>query len=172
VRRFFLIPSLLAAGLLPVRAPALPLISKNTDLEKKTSLFKLFTLDHRYTLAAHRSHSSHASHASHASHRSSTGGGFYTPPPAPAPLYTPPTVAPPPISVPLVILPGNTDRFKAIVRQLQTALYTYGYYTGPITGIVDPHTGAAIARMQTDYGIHITGTVTPEVLDALGIVAH
>ena len=83
MRRFFFIPSLLAAGLLPVRAVALPFIAGNTDPEKKTSLFKLFTLDHRYTLAAHRSHSSHASHASHSSHRSSTGGGIYIPAPAP-----------------------------------------------------------------------------------------
>src|SRR4029079_6069514 len=32
--------------------------------------------------------------------------------------------------------------------------------------------GEAIARMQTDYGINITGTVTPDVLNALGIVAQ
>ena len=169
MKRIFLIPSLVAAGLFAGKAAALPAAAPDAGAKKKFSLFELFKLDHKYTLAAHSSHASHGSHASHASHSS---GGYYVPP-VPAPLYVPPAVSQPPTApAPLLKLPGNSAKFEAIVQQVQLALYTYGYYTGPITGIVDPHTGAAIARMQTDYGIKITGTITPQVLDALGIVAQ
>jgi len=50
----------------------------------------------------------------------------------------------------LPILPGNSQRFKSIVEQIQTALYTYGYYTGRIDDVVGPGTKAAIRSMQTD----------------------
>ena len=55
---------------------------------------------------------------------------------------------------------------------MQLALYAYGYYTGQIDGIVGSGTRAALSKMQSDYGLKVTGTVTPEVLDALVIAAR
>jgi His-Xaa-Ser repeat protein HxsA len=68
-------------------------------------------------------------------------------------------------------LPGNSAAFLDIVKRVQTALYTYGYYTGAIDGIVGTGTKTAISKFQKDWGLNITGTITPEVLDALNIVA-
>jgi peptidoglycan hydrolase-like protein with peptidoglycan-binding domain len=48
---------------------------------------------------------------------------------------------------------------------------TYGYYDGAIDGIVGPKTRAALLRFQEDFGLKITGTITPEVLDALRVTA-
>ncbi|TFF19865.1 hypothetical protein E3C22_19565 [Jiella endophytica] len=70
------------------------------------------------------------------------------------------------------VLPGNSEKFKKIVMQVQTALYTYGYYTSSIDGVVGPNTRVALSKMQSDYGLKVTGTVTPEVLDALGVQAQ
>lgn len=51
-------------------------------------------------------------------------------------------------------------------------LMAYGYYDGPPDGIVGPKTRDALNRFQTDYGLKVTGTITPEVLDAFRIVAR
>jgi peptidoglycan hydrolase-like protein with peptidoglycan-binding domain len=61
------------------------------------------------------------------------------------------------------------DRFKTNVRNVQLALQAFGYYSGTINGVVNPITSEAITAMQTDYGLRITGTVTPEVFSALRI---
>jgi hypothetical protein len=163
----FLISSLLIAGLIPpqaARAAIAPDFSLEPD-KHTVSLFEVFKRDHLFDLAAHRSHSSHGSHASHQSHRSSTGGGYV------APIYTPPpviTTPPPRTGVP----PGNAAKLMNIVIQVQTALYTYGYYSGPFTGIVDGPTKAALADMQAQFGLPVTGKITPDVLDALGVTAE
>lgn len=68
-------------------------------------------------------------------------------------------------------LPGNSAAFTDIVKRVQTALYAYGYYTGAIDGIVGTGTRTAISKFQKDWGLSITGTITPEVLDALNLVA-
>ena len=101
MKRLFLIPSLVAAGLIPEKGAQA--IGINLDLPKvgggDVPLFRQFRLDHRYTLASHRSHSSHSSHSSH---RSSTGGSY---------LYSAPTYTPPPKYVaPLLTLPGNSNK--------------------------------------------------------------
>ncbi|PYE22632.1 His-Xaa-Ser repeat protein HxsA [Rhizobium sp. PP-WC-2G-219] len=56
--------------------------------------------------------------------------------------------------------------------QVQTALTAYGYYTGAIDGRVGPACKTAISSMQTDYNLKVTGTITPEVLNAFAIVAN
>ena len=137
----------------------------STDNIRVKTIFRKFTLEHRYTLASHRSHSSHASHASH---RSSLGGGY-----ARAPVYDPPVYVPPPVvQVPLVTLPGNTNKFREIVKQVQLALVSYGYYQGSIDGIVSNDMRASLSRMQFDYDLKVTGTITPQILDTLHIVAQ
>lgn len=178
----FAISSLIAAGFLtPQTSDAMPVPGKVTlDNDHSTPLFDIFRLDHKYTLAGHRSHSSHSSHSSH---RSSGGGGYsYTPPAATheapstysAPLYSPPAVSAPVTKGPMVLqpLPGNSDKFAAVVRQVQTALLAYGYYTGQVDGLVGSGTRLAIEKYQADAGLKITGTITPQLLDTLRIVAQ
>ncbi|MER8692109.1 His-Xaa-Ser repeat protein HxsA [Mesorhizobium opportunistum] len=179
-KRLFAIPSLLAAGFLPANAQALP--TKPTldgDLGRTKSLFDIFKLDHLYTLAGHRSHSSHSSHSSH---RSSTGGYSYIPraPSAQAPVYSAPSTPEPtyqapaivPAPAPLKTLPGNAYKFKEIVQEVQFALLAFGYYSGEIDGEMNPELRAGLLRMQADYSLKVTGTITPETLTALRIEAR
>ena len=115
------------------------------------------------------------------------------PTPAPAPRTTTPTVVPtrptptpaprnerstPPSS----ILPSSpaiapqtfysepsARQIRDIVMRVQLSLKAYGYYDGDIDGTVGPKTRDALKRFQTDYGLKVTGTITPEVLDAFKI---
>lgn len=50
--------------------------------------------------------------------------------------------------------------------QVQISLLAAGYYDGEIDGIIGPMTRDAIERYQRDNGMAVTGTITPEVLDA------
>lgn len=69
-------------------------------------------------------------------------------------------------------LPGNSNRFREIARKLQAGLSIYGYYSDAIDGLIGPKTRMAISQFQNDYGLQITGTITADVLDSLGIVAE
>jgi His-Xaa-Ser repeat protein HxsA len=69
----------------------------------------------------------------------------------------------------LPALSGRTQRFAAIVRRVQIALLGQGYFDGPITGTVGPVTRGALRRFQQVAGISVTGTITPETLDALRV---
>lgn len=55
--------------------------------------------------------------------------------------------------------------------QVQIAMIAFGYYTGEIDGVIGPESRVALSKLQSDYNLKVTGTVTPEVLNALGIVA-
>jgi His-Xaa-Ser repeat protein HxsA len=144
--------------------------------------------------SGHYSHSSHTSHRS-----STGGYGPYpAPAPAPEPVYSPPPPPPPPastrpratppsgsrspITAPgnssraaappvdgLPVLSGRSQRFTAIVRRVQIALMGQGYFDGPITGTVGPGTRNAIRHFQAARSLSQTGTITPELLDALMI---
>ncbi|MCB1099386.1 MAG: His-Xaa-Ser repeat protein HxsA [Verrucomicrobiae bacterium] len=156
-------------------------------------LLQRFAQDHQFTLAQHRSHQSHSSHSSH---RSGTSGRTRSPPPAPAPRIpraTPapaPTPAPrssrnesstPPSSIlpsspattPQTLLSPNSTapapsatQIRTTIMQVQISLLAAGYYDGEIDGIIGPMTRDAIERYQRDNGMAVTGTITPEVLDA------
>lgn len=180
-KRAFLIPSLIAAGFSADKASALPGYQDVSQHSNQPPILERLKLKHLYTLAGHRSHSSHSSHRSH---RSSSGGGYlprYTPP---STLFSLPSTnrnqnsAPPSQVLPsspsakTKTLPGNSQKFRDIVIQVQAALNAYGYYTGAIDGIIGPESKTALSKMQRDYGLQVTGTVTPEVLNALGIVAQ
>lgn len=159
----FLIPSLVAAGFFaPHSAKATVPNAPSNDHDGLAKFAQRLALQHEFILA---SHSSHSSHASHASHRSSAGGGYSS---YPTPSYT----APAPTPAPPKILPGNSAKFTRIVRQVQTALMSYGYYSGAIDGMIGPLCKSALKRFQSDYGLKATGTITPEVLDAFGISAR
>jgi len=53
------------------------------------------------------------------------------------------------------------------VGAMQTALRRLGYYCGPIDGVFSPEVGNAIARLQKNYSIRVTGTFTDSVRWAL-----
>lgn len=181
---------LLALGFLPAKAamaiPPSGFYPPQDDT--KRSLFDVFRLDHQYWLAAHRSHSSHRSHRSHTSHRSSSGSyslpkSYYNPSPAPQPKYVTPPPGEPLVLIPETgqyeplpqkqkILPGNSNKFQLITKQVQLALFAYGYYKGEVDGVVGPGTKEALTKMQADYGLKVTGTITPQTLDALKIMAR
>jgi peptidoglycan hydrolase-like protein with peptidoglycan-binding domain len=48
----------------------------------------------------------------------------------------------------------------------------YGYYEGTIDGTVGPKMKDALRRFQTDFNLKVTGTITPEVLDALKVASE
>jgi hypothetical protein len=55
----------------------------------------------------------------------------------------------------------------AYVGSMQTALRRLGYYCGPVDGVFTPEVADAIARMQKNYSMHVTGTLTVAVRRAL-----
>ena len=146
---------------------------RDDDDAHNAAAVSLFRQDRPIHLAGH---SSHRSHSSHSSHRSSSGGGggYY-------PVYTPTTPPPSPprsrlpstfYTVPKAVTPeANTyeDGYTQIAKRVQTGLKAYGYYSGDIDGIVGPETREGLTKLQTDYGLKVTGTITPEVLTALKI---
>ena len=69
-------------------------------------------------------------------------------------------------------LSGRTELFTTIVKRMQLGLLGYGYYSGAIDGTVGPAMRTSLMRMQTDFKLSPTGTITPEVLDALRITAR
>ncbi|WP_246679039.1 peptidoglycan-binding domain-containing protein [Mesorhizobium sp. B1-1-3] len=46
-------------------------------------------------------------------------------------------------------------------------MLAFGYYNGKLDGIFRPEMRASLTKLQTDYGLKVTGTITPETLDAL-----
>ena len=189
----FLISTLAAAGFgtthplqAAITATTGPRVGSGDD-PNTTKLFQIFRQDHLYTLASHVSHSSHASHASH---QSGSGGGsypIYTPTPSPQPVYSPPIYTPTPAPAPAdtgtlrATLPssegprpltGRSELFNSIVRRVQLGLLAYGYYDGPINGVVGPQTRKALKQFQGAFHMQQTGTITPEVLDALKVSAQ
>ena len=58
-------------------------------------------------------------------------------------------------------------RIPAYVGAMQTALRRLGYYCGPIDGIFTAEVSGAIARMQKNYSMTVTGTLTVPVRRAL-----
>lgn len=55
----------------------------------------------------------------------------------------------------------------AYVGALQVALQRNGYYCGPIDGMFSPDVSDAIAQLQKNYSMRVTGTLTVPVRRAL-----
>jgi hypothetical protein len=55
----------------------------------------------------------------------------------------------------------------AYVGALQRDLRRLGYYCGPIDGVFSPAVSDAVARLQKNYSIRVTGTLTIPVRRAL-----
>jgi len=60
----------------------------------------------------------------------------------------------------LIVQPGY-------VGSMQTALRRLGYYCGPVDGVFTPEVADAIARLQKNYSMRVTGTLTDPVRRAL-----
>ncbi len=58
-------------------------------------------------------------------------------------------------------------RDPAYVGALQTALYRNSYYCGPIDGVFSQSVSEAIAHLQKNSSLHVTGTLTVGVRRAL-----
>jgi Putative peptidoglycan binding domain len=55
----------------------------------------------------------------------------------------------------------------AYVGSMQTALRRLGYYCGPVDGVFTPEVSDAIARLQKNSSMRVTGTLTVPVRRAL-----
>lgn len=156
-----------------------------------------FALEHNFQLAQHRSHSSHASHSSHRSGTSGRPRTPSYTPPAPRVPRATPTPAPRPAPAPtrnerstppssilpsspetarqslLPQVPGPSEpsgsQVRLVLMRVQISLMAAGYYEGDIDGLMGPMTRSALERYQRASGFAVTGTVTPEVLDAFRI---
>ena len=56
---------------------------------------------------------------------------------------------------------------SAYVGSLQAALSRRGYYCGPIDGVFSDEVSVAIAQMQKNYSMRVTGTITIPLRRAL-----
>jgi Putative peptidoglycan binding domain len=70
---------------------------------------------------------------------------------------------------PLYYLEGSRDLIAqpAYIGAVQACLRRLGYYCGPIDGIFSPEVAEAIARMQKNYSMRVTGGLTIPVRRAL-----
>jgi hypothetical protein len=57
----------------------------------------------------------------------------------------------------------------SIVANAQEQLARQGYYHGKIDGILGRETSRAIARFQSEQGLRVTGVLTHDTIDALGL---
>jgi hypothetical protein len=57
----------------------------------------------------------------------------------------------------------------AYVGAMQTALRRLGYYRGPVDGVFSAGVANAIARLQKNYSMRVTGTLTDPVRRALHV---
>ncbi len=57
----------------------------------------------------------------------------------------------------------------ATVQAVQTQLTQLGYYTGPVDGIFGPATRDALAKYQIANQLNVTGSLSPDTLQSLGL---
>jgi len=55
------------------------------------------------------------------------------------------------------------------VQAVQTELTQLGYYKGPVDGIFGPTTRDAVAKYQMDKQLDVTGSLSPDTLQSLGV---
>ena len=55
--------------------------------------------------------------------------------------------------------------------RVQVSLVALGYYSGPVNGVMGSGTKDAIKRFQKDKGLTVTGTMSTETLNMLGVAA-
>jgi Putative peptidoglycan binding domain len=55
------------------------------------------------------------------------------------------------------------------VEAIQERLAQLGYYNSPVDGIFGPTTRDAVANYQTDNQLDVTGSLSPDILESLGV---
>lgn len=63
----------------------------------------------------------------------------------------------------------NDQSANSTIAGVQDRLARDGYYRGQIDGVMGPETRHAIVRFQTKHGLRISGELTTETLDAMGL---
>jgi peptidoglycan hydrolase-like protein with peptidoglycan-binding domain len=58
---------------------------------------------------------------------------------------------------------------KQVVSEVEVALDKAGYYVGKTNGDFTADTRTAVTSFQQEHSLPVTGTITPEVLKALGL---
>src|SRR5438874_6330312 len=64
---------------------------------------------------------------------------------------------------------SNTPMVDPTVNAVQTELTQQGYYNGPVDGIYGPATRDAVAKYQIAKGLDVTGSLSPDTLQSLGL---
>lgn len=65
---------------------------------------------------------------------------------------------------------GTSGQFSpGVIKEAQSALQSQGLYNGPVNGVQDQQTQAAISQFQQQNGLAVTGNLDPETLQSLGI---
>jgi hypothetical protein len=63
---------------------------------------------------------------------------------------------------------GSGD--SATVQAVQTRLFNLGYYAGSIDGVFGPTTRDAVAKYQIANHLTVTGSLSPDTIQSLGLV--
>src|SRR5437016_3843639 len=64
---------------------------------------------------------------------------------------------------------GSGDYADSTVAAAQQRLAREGYYRGQIDGVIGPETQQAVASYQSSHGLRVTGALTTDTLEALGL---
>src|SRR6266853_698959 len=64
---------------------------------------------------------------------------------------------------------GGQEADTTTVQAVQTELTQLGYYNGPVDGIFGPTTRDAVAKYQMDKQLEVTGSLSPDTLQSLGV---
>jgi Putative peptidoglycan binding domain len=64
---------------------------------------------------------------------------------------------------------GYGNATDSTVAAAQQRLAREGYYRGQIDGVIGPETRRAVARYQSSHGLRVTGALTADTLEALGL---
>lgn len=76
------------------------------------------------------------------------------------------------VTVPALCLALSVAAFgDELVKNAQAELKSQGFYYGEVTGVNSPETVAAVKRYQIRNGLEVTGTLSKETLDSLGVGA-
>ena len=69
-------------------------------------------------------------------------------------------------------LAGPASATDPLLHAVQEILADEGYDTGRADGVLGPRTQGAIRAYQLDYGMPVTGIVTPDLIVAMGLAAY
>jgi hypothetical protein len=64
---------------------------------------------------------------------------------------------------------SNTPMVDPTVTAVQTELTQLGYYSGPVDGIFGPTTRDAVAKYQIAKNLDVTGSLSPDTMQSLGL---